>query len=84
MLCVVETQQAYYQTLWGSGPISVNMLEIMKISTTHAYLKQSRWLVFAVRVIFSEHNLGIIGAFVEHNGKIFGAVQHSIIGIFLA
>ena len=54
----------------------------MKIYTTQAYLKQSRWLVFAVRVTFNEHNLSIIGAFVEHNRKIFGAVQHSIIGTF--
>ena len=56
----------------------------MKIHTTHAYLKQSRWLVFATRVTFNEHNLSIIGAFVEHNRKIFGAVQHSIIGTFLS
>ena len=56
---------------------------ISEHARNYAYLKQSRWLVFAVRVIFSEHNLGIIGAFVEHNAKIFGAVQHSIIGIFL-
>ena len=44
--------------------------------------KQSRWLVFDMRVTFDEYNLSIIGAFVEHNRKIFGAVQHSIIGIF--
>ena len=31
-----------------------------------------------------EHNLSIIGTFVEHNRKIFGAVQHSIIGYFLS
>ena len=37
-----------------------------------------------MRVTFNEHNLSIIGAFVEHNRKIFGAVQHSIIGIFLS
>ena len=47
-------------------------------------LKQSRWLVFAMRVTFNEHNLSIIGIFVEHNRKIFGAVQHSIIGCFLS
>ena len=52
----------------------------MKIHTTQAYLKQSRWLVFAVRVTFNVHNLSIIGTFAEHNRKIFGAVQHSIIG----
>ena len=56
----------------------------MKIHTTHAYLKQSRWLVFAMRVTFNEHILSIIGAFIEHNRKIFGAVQHSIIGTFLS
>ena len=56
----------------------------MKIHTTQAYLKQSRWLVFAMRVTFIEHNLSIIGAFVEHNRKIFAAVQHSIIGTFLS
>ena len=62
------------------------MLEIMKIRTTHAYLEPSRWLVFAVRVTFNEHDLSIIGAFVEHTRKIFGAVQHSIIhvGTFLS
>ena len=43
-------------------------------------VKQSRWLVFAVRVTFNEHNLSTIGAFVEHNRKILGAVQHSILG----
>ena len=53
----------------------------MKIHTTQAYLKQPRWLVFAVRVIFNE---SIIGAFVEHNRKIFGAVQHSTIVTFLS
>ena len=47
-------------------------------------LKQSKWLVFAVRVTFNEHNLSILGVFVEHNRKIFGAVQHSIIGYFLS
>ena len=31
-----------------------------------------------MRVTFNEHNLSIIGAFVERNRKIFGAVQHSI------
>ena len=56
----------------------------MKIRITHVYVKQSRWLVFAVRVTFNERNLSIIGAFVEHNRKIFGAVQHSIIGTFLS
>ena len=56
----------------------------MKIHTTQAYLKQSRWLVFAKRVLINEHNLRIIGAFVEHNRKIFGAVEHSIIGKFLS
>ena len=56
----------------------------MKIQTTQVYLKQSRWLVFAVRLTFNEHNLSIIGAFVEHNRKSFGAVQHSIIGYFLS
>ena len=54
----------------------------MKIRTTHAYLNLYRWLVFAVRVTNNEHNLSIIGTFVEHNRKIFGAVQHSMIGIF--
>ena len=54
----------------------------MKIHITQAYLKQPRWLVFAVRVTFIEHNLSIVRAFVEHNRKIFGAVQHSIIGTF--
>ena len=62
----------------------MHVLENMKIRTTHAYLKQSRWLVFTVKVTFNEHNLSIIGAFVEHNRKIFGAVQHSIIGTFLS
>ena len=47
-------------------------------------LKQSRWLVFAIRVTFNEHNLSIIGIFVEHNRKIIGAVQNSIIGYFLS
>ena len=47
-------------------------------------LKQSRWLVFTTRVTFTEHNLSIIGTFVNHNRKIFGAVQHSIIGYFLS
>ena len=37
-----------------------------------------------MRVTFNEHNLSIVGAFVEHNRKIFGAVQHSIIGKFLS
>ena len=37
-----------------------------------------------MRVTFNEHNLSIIGTFVEHNRKIFGAVQHSIIGYFLS
>ena len=37
-----------------------------------------------MRVTFIEHSLSIIGAFVEHNRKIFGAVQHSIIGKFLS
>ena len=37
-----------------------------------------------MRVTFNEHNLSIIGMFVEHNRKIFGAVQHSIIGYFLS
>ena len=36
-----------------------------------------------MRVTF-EHNLSIVGAFVEHNSKIFGAVQHTIIGHFLS
>ena len=36
-----------------------------------------------MRVTFNEHNLSIIWEFVEHNRKIFGAVQHSIIGTFL-
>ena len=31
---------------------------------------------------FNEHNLSIIGTFIEHNRYIFGAVQHSIIGRF--
>ena len=57
---------------------------MMKMHTTRAYLKQSRWLIFAMRVTFNEHNLNIIGAFVEHSRKIFGAVQRSIIGIFLS
>ena len=35
---------------------------------------------FAMRVTFSEHNLSIIGTFVEHNRKIYGAVQQ--IGTF--
>ena len=56
----------------------------MKIHTTQVYLKQSRWLVFAVRVTFNEHNLSIIGAIVGHNRKNFGAVQHSIIGTFFS
>ena len=43
-------------------------------------VKQSTWLVFAMRVTFNEHNVSITGTFVEHNGKMFGAVQHSIIG----
>ena len=77
---------SYRQTLWGCCPIAANVLEIMKIRITHAYfvLKQSRWLVFATRVTFNEHNLSIIGTFVEHNRKIFRAVQHSIIGYFLS
>ena len=29
---------------------------------------------------FNEHNLSIIGTFIEHNRYIFGVVQHSIIG----
>ena len=37
-----------------------------------------------MRVTFNEDNLSIIGEFVEHNRKIFGAVQHSIIGKFLS
>ena len=37
-----------------------------------------------MRVTFNEHDLSILGAFVEHNRKMFGAVQDSIIGIFLA
>ena len=41
-------------------------------------------MVFAMRVAFNEHNLSIIGAIVEHNRKIFGAVQHNIIGYFLS
>ena len=44
-------------------------------------LKMVQIVGFVVRVTFNEHNLIIIGAFVEHNMKIFGAVQHSIIGI---
>ena len=70
--------------------MAANILEIMKICITHTpvleVLKQSRWLVFAMRVTFNEHNLSIIGTFVEHNRKIFGAVQHSrvIIGYFLS
>ena len=56
----------------------------MKIHTTQAYLKQSRWLVFAMRVTFNKNNLSVIGALVEHNRKIFGAVQHSIIGKYLS
>ena len=37
-----------------------------------------------MRITFNEHSLSIIGAFIEHNRKIFGAVQHSIIGTFLS
>ena len=37
-----------------------------------------------MRVTYNEHNLSIIGAFVEHNRKMFGAVQHSITGKFLS
>ena len=37
-----------------------------------------------MRVTFNEHNLSIIGTFVEHNRKIFGAVLRSIIGYFLS
>jgi len=48
----------------------------MKIHTTHAYFKQSSWFVFTVRVAFNEHNLSIIGAFVEHNRKIFDTAIH--------
>ena len=75
---------ASYQSLpvkpcGGSGPIAVNILEIMKHPRILEVLKQSRWLY--MRVTFNEHNLSIIGTFVEHNRKIFGAVQHSIIGI---
>ena len=65
---------SYYQTLYGSGPKAANILEIIKIHTTHAYLKQSRWLVFTVRVACNEHN--IMGAFVEHNRKIFDTAIH--------
>ena len=63
---------SYLQTLSESGPIVANILEIMK-NMHHLRIlevvKQSRWLVFAMRVTFIEHNLSIIGAFVEHNRR---------------
>ena len=65
---------SYRQTLWGSGPIAANILEIMHQPHKLEVEKQSKWFVFAMRVTFNEHNLSIIGTFVEHNRKLFGAV----------
>ena len=76
---------SYCQTLYGSGPIAANITR--NYANMHhprilEVVKQSKWLVFAVKVTFYEHNLSIIGAFDERNRKILGAVQHSIIGTF--
>ena len=89
----METQQATNvlpSNLVGEWSNSSEQTRNHEISTcTHhpcilEVVKQSRWLVLAMRVTFNEHNLSIIGMFVEHNRKIFGAVQHSIIGYFLS
>ena len=72
---------SYCQTLQGCGPIAANITrnyDNMHHPCILEVVKQSRWLVFALRVTFYEHNLR---AFVEHNVE---AVQHSIIGTFLA
>ena len=87
----METQQATNllpSNLVGEWSNSSEQTRNHEIRTIHPrileVLKQSRWLVFAMRVTFNEHNFSIIGIFVEHSRKIFGAVQHSIIGYFLS
>ena len=68
---------------WSNSSIHTENYKNMHHPCILEVVKQSRLLVFAVMVTFYEHNLSIIGAFVEHYRKIFGAVQHNIIcGVF--
>ena len=70
-------------TQQATNLLSSNLVGEWSNSSKLEVLKQSRWLVFAMRVTFNEHNLSIIGTCVEHNSN-FGAVQHSIIEYFLS